>query len=216
MHYGSSVAINNGIIAISAQDENMDRFHNKGAVYLYKKSESGDFVLTQKIQNQGTNRFGNDLSMSGQWLLVGELYGNIIHDDGSVHYGNFNVGAAHLYKIKKDGTAQLTSSIYSPNPRESGKFGHSVAIDGDRLVVGAPGEDSDNGSQSGVVYVYQILEDGKVRLLESFIHPTGKANDQFGQSLSISGLNILVGAPGYDLDNDRWNAGSAVLFRASQ
>ena len=103
-----------------------------------------------------------------------------------------------------------------PNQDSILKFGQSVAIDGDRLVIGAPGEDSDNGSQSGVVYVYQILEDGKVRLLESLTHPTGKANDQFGQSVSISGLNILVGAPGYDLDNDRWNAGSAVLFRASQ
>jgi hypothetical protein len=193
MHFGHSVAVMNNRVAIGGN------YGSEQAVYLYSVSESGEPSLTQKIQRPGDRggHFGYDLAMIDQWLVIGS-------NDG-----------AHLFKINSNGNAELATSIYSPRDQYF-TFGLSVAIDGDRLVIGAPGEDSDNGSQSGVVYVYQILEDGKVRLLESLIHPTGKANDQFGLSVSISGLNILVGAPGYDLDNDRWNAGSAVLFRASQ
>jgi hypothetical protein len=213
--FGYAVAIENGVIAVGAITQkivtNGNDKRNVGSVFIFKSTTSGEFSFIQKIEppsktfNQ--NNFGAALTLNDNLLVISEP--NPVNND-------WNSGAVHLFRIKNDGTAGLTSSIYSPNPRSYGKFGHSVAIDGDRLVIGAPGEDSDNGSQSGVVYVYQILEDGRVRLLESLIHPTGKANDQFGQSLSISGLNILVGAPGYDLDNDRWNAGSAVLFRASQ
>ena len=216
MHFGHSVSVNNGIIAIGAINEDIkteqSERYGAGAVYLYKLNDDNIVSFTQRIQSPSVYwnaEFGNAITMDGQWLVVGEKNAN-------PGYYAWGTGAAHIYKIKTDGTAELTTSIYSPEPTEQGYFAHSVAIDGDRLVIGAPGEDSDNGSQSGVVYVYQVLEDGKVRLLESLIHPTGKANDQFGQSVSISGLNILVGAPGYDLDNDRWNAGSAVLFRASQ
>ena len=214
--FGDSVAIEDGVIAVGALTHeitlNGSGFYSAGSVFLFKYESSNDVSFIQKIEspkiNYNTN-FGNSLDIKNQFLVIGE--------QGYNYGGNgWNTGAVHLYKIKSDGSAELTTSVYSPRPRQNGYFGKSVAIDGDRLLIGAPGEDSDNGSQSGVVYVYQILDDGKVRLLESLIHPTGKANDQFGQSVSISGLNILVGAPGYDLDNDRWNAGSAVLFRASQ
>jgi len=215
-NFGAAVAIYDNVIAVSADwediNQNGSNHTGAGAVYIYASDASGNISLIQKIQSpiiSWNSNFGNDLSMSDQWLLVGEKGGR---PNGAA----WDTGSVHLYRINSEGTAELSTSLYSPSPRGSGFFGNSVAIDGDRLVVGAPGEDSDNGSQSGVVYVYQILDDGKVRLLESLIHPTGKANDQFGQSVSISGLNILVGAPGYDLDNDRWNAGSAVLFRASQ
>jgi hypothetical protein len=207
--FGQTVAVANKVIAIGAPNEG-------GRIFLFKEDGSGNISFKQEIQAPNSDwnfYFASSISISGDKLIVG-AYGNSYSSSG--YYNLYSQGMANVYMIQSDGTAQLTSSIYPPNPRENGKFGYSVAIDGDRLVIGAPGEDSDNGSQSGVVYVYQILDDGKVRLLESLIHPTGKANDQFGQSVSISGLNILVGAPGYDLDNDRWNAGSAVLFRASQ
>ena len=215
-NFGAAVAIYDNVIAVSADwediNQNGSNHTGAGAVYIYASDASGNISLIQKIQSpiiSWNSNFGNDLSMSDKWLLVGEKGGR---PNGAA----WDTGSVHLYRINSEGTAELSTSLYSPSPRGSGFFGNSVAIDGDRLVIGAPGEDSDNGSQSGVVYVYQILEDGKVRLLESLTHPTGKPYDQFGQSVSISGLNILVGAPGYDLDNDRWNAGSAVLFRASQ
>jgi len=145
-------------------------------------------------------------------LVVG-AYGNHRTTSGNYLYEQ---GAAYLYLIQSDGTAQLAASIFSPNPREYGQFGYSVAIEGDRLLISAPKEDSDNGSQSGVVYVYKVTSDGKVTLQERLTHPTGKASDGFGRSIGLAGQNILVGAPGYDLSNERWNGGGAVLFRSSQ
>ena len=34
-------------------------------------------------------------------------------------------------------------------------FGQAVAIDGDRIAVGAPGDDGDSGGNTGAVYIFR-------------------------------------------------------------
>jgi hypothetical protein len=219
--FGQTVAVDDQIIAIGAPEQDItvdgNTRGNIGSVFLFKEDGAGNVSFTQEIQapnphNDSYFYFGNSISIDGSKLVVG-AYGN--RRTTSENYLN-QQGAAYLYLIQSDGSAQLAASISSPNPREYGKFGYSVVIEGDRLLISAPFEDSDNGSQSGVVYVYKVTADGKVSLQERLTHPTGKANDEFGRSIGLAGQNILVGAPGYDLSNERWNGGGAVLFRSSQ
>jgi hypothetical protein len=219
-YFGQSVSVANGIIAVGANYQkkmvNGTLQNYSGAVHLYKTTDAGAVTLTQEIFSPGNaydGRFGNALAMDGNKLVVAESYA--YRDSSGNHMGS-RYGAVHIYVVQADGTAQLTSSLYSPSPTRDGYFGHQIALDGERLIVGAYREDSDNGSQSGVAYVYKVSTDGKTSLLERLTHPTGRASDNFGISVGVSGLNYLVGSPNYDLDNERWNAGSAVLFRASQ
>ena len=220
--FGQSVSVANGIIAVGAYYQkkmvNGNLKNYSGAVHLYKTTDAGAVNLTQEIFSPGGaygGKFGNALAMDGNKLVVGER--SAPNDtSGNWLLNGYSVGAVHIYVVQPDGTAQLTSSLYSPSPTSSGYFGHKVALDGERLIVGAYREDSDNGSESGVTYVYKVSTDGKTSLLERLTHPTGRASDSFGVSVGLSGLNYLVGSPNYDLDNERWNAGSAVLFRASQ
>ena len=220
-YFGQTVAVADQIIAIGAPEQDItvdgNKRHSIGSVFLFKEDGSGNVSFTQEIQapnpfNSDNLNFSRSLSIDGNKLIVGAPTTSYA---GSQTY-MWAQGAAYLYLIESDGSAQLASSIYSPNPREYGNFGYSVSIEEDRLLISAPYEDSDNGSQSGVVYVYKVTSDGKVTLQERLTHPTGKANDEFGRSIGLAGQNILVGAPGYDLSNDRWNCGGAVLFRSSQ
>jgi len=92
---------------------------------------------------------------------------------------------------------------------QSDSFGFSVSIDGDVMVVGARGDD-DNGDDSGSAYVFRYdgcdwIEEAK--LLAS----DGADDDHFGQSVSIDGDAIVVGAYRHD-DNGSWS-GSAYVFR---
>lgn len=219
--FGHTVAVADQVIAIGAPNTDItidgSKRYDIGIVLLFKEDGAGNLSITQEIQAPNSSdsdhiRFGDSISVDGSKLVVG-AYGNHRTTSGNYLYEQ---GAAYLYLIQSDGTAQLAASIFSPNPREYGKFGSSVSIEEDRLLISAPYEDSDNGSQSGVVYVYKVTSDGKVTLQERLTHPTGKANDEFGRSIGLAGQNILVGAPGYDLSNDRWNGGGAVLFRSSQ
>jgi len=83
-------------------------------------------------------------------------------------------------------------------------------------LVGALQEDSERAADSGAVYLFDISEDGKPTLIERFTHPQAKAEDQFGTSVGVSGRNLVIGADRFDLPNERWNAGQAIFYRASE
>ncbi len=71
------------------------------------------------------------------------------------------------------------------------RFGRSVAIDGDTLVIGAFGDDGDRGA----VYVFQRSGDSwtnSAKLLAS----DGAANHALGISVAIDGDTIVAGAVG--------------------
>ena len=218
--FGQTVAVADQIIAVGAPNQkimvNGNNVDGVGSVFLFKEDGAGNVSFTQEVQplnpsNSSWIQFGLSISLEGNLLIVSAPNTSQTPSGDWIN----SMGAAYLYIIQSDGKAELASSIYSPNPRYDGRFGSSVSIEGDRLIISAPYEDSDNGSQSGVVYVYKVTSDGKVTLQERLTHPTGKASDEFGRSIGLAGQNILVGAPGYDLSNDRWNGGGAVLFRSS-
>lgn len=87
-------------------------------------------------------------------------------------------------------------------------FGESVALDGGRAVVGAPG-DRDNGNGSGSAYVFYVTTGQQVAKL---VPGDGASGDRFGHGVAIRGARAVVGAP---LDDDgAADAGSAYVFDA--
>lgn len=73
-------------------------------------------------------------------------------------------------------------------------FGYSVALDGNRLVVGTPDTDP-LGNKSGAAYVFRRtggIWSQEVKLVTS----NGSNGDTFGTAVDISGDSVLVGAPG--------------------
>ena len=89
-------------------------------------------------------------------------------------------------------------------------------MQGNQLLVGAYQEDSEGANDSGAAYLFEISEDGKPTLIERFTHPQAKASDQFGISVGVSGRNLIIGAPHFDLPNEEWNAGQAIFYRSSE
>ena len=73
------------------------------------------------------------------------------------------------------------------------RFGTSVAISGDRAIVGAWGDD-DNGEESGSAYLFTRQVDGRWRD-EKVTAFDGVAEDRFGLAVAISGNTAVVGAP---------------------
>jgi hypothetical protein len=79
-------------------------------------------------------------------------------------------------------------------------FGHSVAIDGDTLVVGAINNHS----------AYVFVKSGSTWTQQQKLTETGLGTNDFGNSVGISGNTIVVGFPGNtDLGID---SGSAFVF----
>jgi hypothetical protein len=89
--------------------------------------------------------------------------------------------------------------------RPNDYFGYTVGTSGNRIVVGAHledsndnqvngNEDNDDAPQSGAAYVYET--DGTTWSRKAFLKASNaEEGDQFGFSVSISGDTIVVGAP---------------------
>ena len=88
------------------------------------------------------------------------------------------------------------------DPQDYAAFGASVAVDGDYIVVGAPGTEVGGVVGAGAVFVYSSTTRTLLATLKN-PHPTApnpdnenSYSDGFGVSVAISGTRVAVGAPG--------------------
>jgi len=91
-------------------------------------------------------------------------------------------------------------------------FGCALALDGDTLVVGAPGEDSDssgvNGEQfsgalpeSGAIYVFERLQEewSQVAYIKA---SSPMASERFGSDIAVFGSEAMVGSSPLEAEDD--------------
>ena len=89
------------------------------------------------------------------------------------------------------------------------RFGNSVAISGETVVVGAVGDDGAAGDNQGSAYVF--ARSGGVWSEQQKLEASdAAANDSFGSSVAISGKTVVVGAP-FDDGSAGIDQGSAYV-----
>ena len=91
--------------------------------------------------------------------------------------------------------------LTSPRAMECDIFGFSVAISGDTIVVGAPGEGLDvqgNRTFEGAAYVFTKPHGGWVSSSDAtrLTAPDAPPGTWFGTSVAVSDDTVVVGAPG--------------------
>ena len=128
--------------------------------------------------------FGWSVAIDGDTAAVGAL--------GDISKGT-NSGA--VYAFSRTGgvwteQAKLTASDGAPDHN----FGRSVALSGETIVVGAPGN-ADKGTNTGAAYVF-VPSDGVWTQQAKLTAGDGSTTDNFGWSVSISGDIVAAGALG--------------------
>jgi len=82
------------------------------------------------------------------------------------------------------------------------RFGESLAVDGDRLIIGAPSKDvtisSTTYTDGGRVYLYDRATTGAWNLNRSEVSTIPENNLQFGSSVAVRGQYFVIGAPNQD------------------
>jgi len=125
------------------------------------------------------------------------------------------------YVIKKvSGVYQILTiaginGVITPNISQEANdfFGGSVAVDGDYIIVGAKGEDNSRGA----VYVFNkdTGGDDSWGFVSRLTASDGKEGDNFGNSISISGDYIIIGAENKTSDLEELFAGASYVFKFS-
>ncbi len=200
-----------------------------GAAYVFVRSGT---TWTQQAYLKASNAgvgdwFGFDVDISGDTIVVGapledNLGKTIINGAPNEAAAPNGAGADNgaAYVFKRTGTTWAQESYLKPsNVTFVDEFGWSVAVDGDKIVVGAPFEDGTalgaNASvpagqydylsnpfgplsaDSGAAYVYGRTGAlwAQQAYLKAFNIGTFNAVDWFGWSVDISGNTVIVGAP---------------------
>lgn len=155
------------------------------------------YALQQSIaafDGAADDRLGR-AAVSGDTAIIGSGYIDIA--------GERDRGAAYVLARTNRGWA-FEQKLLASDGAEDDEFGRSVAIDGDTVVVGAPGD------YAGSVYVFR--RSGTVWNETQKLTPSdGADGDNFGLSVGIDGDWIVVGAPRVDVSGQT-DRGAAYVF----
>ena len=112
--------------------------------------------------------------------------------------------------LRRHHTWHITQVLQSPLNQIGDEFGSEMALDGDRLLVSAPG-DPVNGQPGGQAWIY--TRDQDEWRIESVLSPVDPAPGMgFGHSIALRGDLAVVGTPRFDL-NQNWDNGRVEIHR---
>ncbi len=194
--FGRSVGIDGNTVVIGApQDRNSQL---PGAAYVFEDTGTGWAQVAKLFSGLDPPgfKFGHSVSISDGTILVGSPEENL-------------TGTTYIYEDDGNGWT------HTANLQAGGLFGLSVAISGDKAIVGAPnrpqydkkGKQVSKGGGLDMAYVFEKDGSGWTQVAEL----TGGdqfAYDYFGWSVAIDGNKAIVGAPQFMLSED----GLACVF----
>ncbi|WP_295390043.1 glucan biosynthesis protein [uncultured Thiodictyon sp.] len=192
---GQSVATSGGTLAVGAPVIK----GRLGSVYLFKYTPLGVIAQRRLTPHDGMagDQFGAALAMTKDTLVV------------AAH------GAAYVFVRRGQDWAQQ-ARLPVPNGDGFSALGYAVAISGDTVAVGVPGDDGDKAgpmTDYGAVYVFRRY--GETWSSEAVLRAADRAAwDHFGAALALDGDRLAIGAPGDDYPG-AWEQGSVYLFQRS-
>ena len=205
-NFGWSAAISGDRAIVGAYQEKDVGGSSSGKAYIFDVT-TGSLLHTLDNPNPDGNsigdRFGYSVAISGDRAIVSAPY----EDEAGV----IESGKAYIFNVT---TGALVHTLDNPNPFgtvDRDRMGLSVAISGDRAIVGASNEDDAGGTGSGKAYIFNVTTGALVHTLDNPNAYNTSADDEFGVSVAISGDRAIVGAWGED-DASGFYSGKAYIF----
>jgi hypothetical protein len=185
--FGSSLALRRETLVVGSPTRTVGSLFSAGSVSLFRYkpgSDALDWVHEGDLLSpdpDATEQFGNAVATDGvDTVVVGNAADSLL---------GAGVGSAHVYR-RDGGTWVYQQTLLPWAPAPTASFGRSVAIDGGRIAVGAPGQFGPNGV--GAVYIFRE-EDGTWVLEQKLDSPA--SGDSFGRDVALAGDTLVVGAP---------------------
>jgi hypothetical protein len=180
-------------------------------VVTFRRNALANQEAYVKASNTGTtDQFGWSIALSRDTLVVGAPFegsGALGVDGDQADDAQARAGAAYVFE-RTGGTWTQRAYLKASNvagASNSSRFGFSVAISRDTIVVGAPGEgnaatgvngDPYAGPAPGTGAVYVFVRSGGTWVQQAYLKALSLTDlDFFGRSVAISGDTIVVGMP---------------------
>ena len=168
-------------------------------------SQLKEFVEINKLipkDREGYENFGYSVGISGEYAVIGA---NVDDKDAKGDNPISDAGSAYIFKKQKDGKWKEVQKIVASDRANGDNFGWSVAINNNRIVVGAIYHDkdlqgNDHSPSSGAAYIFELGDDGVWVQKQKLVANPIEGQILFGHSVAIDGNTIAVGCPWYAKD----------------
>lgn len=189
--FGMIMEINNGILAISS---------NATTVYTYSIATGNPLLsITPPIAGRiSMSMYSSYIALSSQNSIDGNYYS----------------GKACLYNVV---SGELIHVINNPNAygtNTNDLFGCSVAMYGNKIVIGARGEDEAAGTWSGKAYIFDSNTGSLIQTLNNPNSFGTVDGEEFGSLVAIDGTHVFVSAP-YESDANGNYSGKVYVYNIS-
>jgi hypothetical protein len=184
--FGASVAQTATDVIVGAHLQD-DTQVDAGQVYVFRAGDKG-------WSAKGT--------LKAPGLKAGSLFGNALEADGNTlaigAYGHENKtpggGAVFLFEQKPDGEWHYYRTLNASKNKAFSEFGWSLDLRGNRLLVGAPYEDT-SLEQTGSSYLFERDAKGEWVVVERLVYTEEGFKGRLGASVALLGEEALSGAP---------------------
>ncbi len=157
-----------------------------------------EYQVTATIQSpepESNAFFGLAIDVNGDFIVISD---NKVYVEGI-----YQAGRVHIFDL--DGNLEVT--LQSPTPQQDGRFGNSVAIRQDIVVVGEFQAHIGDKTDAGRVYIFD--SDGSLHA--TIQSPTLKQRAVFGTSVDFSGDTLVISEPFADVEKHAF-AGKVHLY----
>lgn len=201
-NFGFSSAVSDEYAVVGANRDSHSGSAGTGTAYVYDAA-TGDFIQSLIAPSPGQSEyFGSAVATEGYSVVVGAS--GVTGSDGH------RVGEAYVYSMIEpdplDPDAIVT--LKNPNPSAYDDFGYSVAMNGNRVIVGAPLEDNGINDGEGAAYIFDISNGQLMTTLKNPAIPSNAG--LFGYSVALSDEFAVIGAP--QNSTDAFRDGAAYVF----
>ncbi|TAJ21683.1 MAG: hypothetical protein EPO68_04295 [Planctomycetota bacterium] len=180
-YFGYSVSVSGDRIAVGALGHPTSGLASAGAAYVYRY-QSGAWQFEQKLvaaQPTANAQVGISVALDATSVLVGAN-------------GEANEGRLHVFT--RSGTTWTETQVAAAsNPGLGDQFGVSIALHGERALVGASG----NGGPSAINAAYEFHRNGTAWSEHAVLQPLGVPFQRwtgFGQALALGDAHALGGS----------------------
>lgn len=210
--FGTSIAMRGGTLVIGSPLDDNASGNNAGGAYVFTRSGTTWTQATKLASNDlaPSDQFGQAVAIvTSSRVLVGAPFDNAAGVDS---------GSAYVF----DRTGLIGGGVWSQRAKlvpsggsQGDHFGMAVSGTTALIAVGAPERDGAQGVDHGSAYIFQVSGGVPGTLGNVFTErqtlssPTPNADDGFGTSVVIEGVDVLVGSP---LDDHLGATDAGALF----
>ena len=195
---GYSVVLDGHTALVGAYTDDVGGEVDAGSAYVFRW-DGETWVEQAKLtasDGQADDLFGEAVALSGTTALVGARLG-----------GTADSGSAYVFQWDGETWVEQAKLIASDSEPDA-RFGASVALSGNTILVGSHSDDLEGTDDAGSAYVFRWDSETWVEQAK-LTAGDAEVGDRFGKSVALNGNIVLVGAD----EAGAGGAGSAYVYR---